>query len=167
MADITCEVRPRKDLTSPQLKSLGEALATWCEREQEAGLGALYATQGVGDLLEGELPQPLALRQASRKPEPIEDEDPETVLKEVKRRAKLEPEELERLETEERALTPGSVQRAKQGLGPLASSRAILLSVADGSVCAERERVVSGLKNYIPEELVEDILVDGRSWRSS
>jgi hypothetical protein len=162
--EILCVLLPRRDATPEQLKALGEALCTWSEMEQESGLHAGFRTRGVDDLLEGEMPQPLAIRKAKDLPPEPEGRDMKKVLEEAKRMADLPPEERDRLEAERQAIVPGAVQRAKQELGELASSRLILLSVTPHWVHPDRKRVIQGLKKYIPKELVEDIDVEGRSW---
>jgi hypothetical protein len=51
----------------------------------------------------------------------------------------------------------------RQRLGERANSRVIVLSVSAHDL--ERDTVVQGLKESIPEGLVADVLVAGRSWK--
>jgi hypothetical protein len=68
---LECEVIPRPDASPGELKTLGAALAGWFDT-YHAGLGASSRDvdgwidrEALADLLDGELPQSLALRCAS------------------------------------------------------------------------------------------------------
>lgn len=59
---------------------------------------------------------------------------------------------------------PGARQDATRHLGDLASSRPIRMSV--GSAPGGQDRFITGLRKYIPTDLVEDIVVAGKSWQA-
>lgn len=56
-----------------------------------------------------------------------------------------------------------SLERIRQDLGPLASERSLRFTVKDEPHCT-RDRVIESLRQAIPAELVEDILMDDVSW---
>jgi hypothetical protein len=55
------------------------------------------------------------------------------------------------------------LERIRQDLGPLASDRSVRFAVKDEPHCT-RARVIESLRQAIPPELVEDILIDEVSW---
>ncbi len=61
MAELNCIVRPRNDLTSDQLRLLGERLSLWRRSEAAQGRRHKIEPSGLHDLAAGELPQPMAL----------------------------------------------------------------------------------------------------------
>jgi hypothetical protein len=55
------------------------------------------------------------------------------------------------------------LERIRQDLGPLASDRSLRFTVHDEPHCT-RDMVAQSLRQAIPAELVEDILIDDVSW---
>ncbi|SRR6266540_443791 len=56
-----------------------------------------------------------------------------------------------------------SWEQIRQGLGPVASDRSLRFTVKDDPHCT-RDMVNESLRQVIPAELVEDILIDDISW---
>ncbi len=124
---IQCELIPRHDATTDELKSLGTAMKEWASREL-GNEGVLFSIDpaDLSSLLCGEPPNPLALDVAKHhKDVPLE--------------------------------------RIRQDLGPLASNRSLRFTVKDEPDCT-RDKVIESLRQAIPAELVEDILIDDVSW---
>jgi hypothetical protein len=131
---VECEIVPRQDATSEELKSLAKALARWMANHGSPSLTTAY---GLTDLRRGELPQPLSMAL-------------ETFLDDNLAQRGLTP--------------PHGAQRALRHqqildkLGPMASSRAVYLRVRGA------EEAAASLREAIPADLVEDIFIDRRSW---
>jgi hypothetical protein len=133
-AGVECEVIPSRDATPPQLKRLGDALDRWIAAHAVPSLTTAYA---LADLREGELPQPLSVAL-------------ERYLDDTLTRRGLTP--------------PSGAERAQrrrqilEKLGQIAASRTVLVRVHDARQAAE------SLRQSIPPDLVDDILIDRRSW---
>jgi hypothetical protein len=56
-----------------------------------------------------------------------------------------------------------SWEKIRQDLGPLASDRSVRFTVKDEPHCT-RDKVIESLRQAIPDELVEDVVIDGVSW---
>jgi hypothetical protein len=131
---IDCEVIPRSDASPQELKRLAQVLGGWIERNAMPSVTTAYA---LADLRQGELPQPLSVAL-------------ELYLDDSLSQRGLAP--------------PTGPQRALrhhqvlEKLGKMAMSRSVFLHVAEG-----REAGIS-LREAIPPDLVQDILIDRRSW---
>jgi hypothetical protein len=129
-----CEIIPRRDATPQQLKQLAGVLDRWIPANATPSMTTNYA---LADLHEGELPQPLSVAL-------------EHYLDDALAQRGLEP--------------PARSERAErrrqilEKLGRLATTRTILLRVPDARQAA------ASLREAIPADLVDDILIDRRSW---
>jgi hypothetical protein len=155
-----CEIIPRQDATTEQLKRLGTALALWWQTEgKDSARPATWIDQGaVNDLLAGELPQPFALRLLAEVNNQI------VATGEIKTgtsTARISTRELRE-----------ALQRARQvypqldRLIPQPDSRSVRLGLGARSE-VERDRLIDGLRRALPKELVEDVLLHGQSWVAS
>jgi hypothetical protein len=133
---VACRVIPRRGGTRPQLRALGEALERWSRRESSPG-GLLHQVDHLAllDLLAEEFPQALVLEMAGASPET----DPwqETV--------------------------PTVGQASPNERGEATPERDVFLAFRRGD-SFDRKRVIASLRQDIPGELVEDILIDSKSW---
>jgi len=61
---VICQVIPKKDLSSGELRSLAESLRQWCQSESASRRDVMIQVEGRGlaDLERGEYPRPLAQR---------------------------------------------------------------------------------------------------------
>jgi hypothetical protein len=136
-AALECEVIPRRDATTQELKALASALDRWISESAQPFLTTAYA---VADLHGGELPQPLSVAFESY----LDDQ--------LVRRGRDPPSGQERSRRH---------QEIVQRLGPIAASRTVLVHVRDA------KQAIASLRKTVPPELVEDILIDRRSWNDS
>ena len=132
-----CEIVPRHDASSDELKNLAAALERWMSVHAAPSLTTAY---GLTDLRRGELPQPLSMAL-------------EMFLDDNLAQRGLEPPTGPR-----RALRH---QQILDKLGPMATSRAVYLRVHGA------EQAAASLRDAIPADLVDDILIDHRSWNGS
>jgi hypothetical protein len=155
-----CEIIPRQDATTEQLKRLGTALALWWQTEgRDSSRPATWIDQGaINDLLAGELPQPFALR----------------LLAEVNNHVAATGESQTitssaRISTRE---LREALQRARQvypqldRLIPQPDSRTVRVGLGSRSE-VERDRLIDSLRRALPAELVLDVLLRGQSWDES
>ena len=135
--DILCldgAIYPRMDLTSNELKVLGESIARWAEEARTEGVLQDLSGQELGDLLSGELPTPYSVRWS-------------TLLKGIKRK---DP------DAECRVIEEG-IEQFKGG------DRMVRFSVnadEDGNI----DRIVAGLRKHVSEDLIVDVRIEETSW---
>jgi hypothetical protein len=167
-----CEVYPREDLTSDECKALAQAVQHWsC---LEAGrVAAGCDPQGLQDLLAGELPSPawmlhlaeLDEEQRAGGGQPLSGPERRQALRRLFGAEEGLPELVVAFRIQ---LWARRVLRLR--LHTSLDSRAIL---RDGSVvreCVEggaahdRAVAVESLRQALPEELLEDVTINGLSW---
>ncbi len=151
---LDCAVVPRHDCTAQELKSLGAALTEWWESEWEERSGGLCWVDGdaLNDLLAGELPLPFGLRLLSG-------------LRGMAVYQGLEPAgtRLTAQEVREALQRARDTYPALAHLIPRAELRAVFFGLGRRDR-AGRRQLVASLRARIPAELIEDVLIDGRSW---
>jgi hypothetical protein len=131
---VECEVIPRRDANPGQLKALADALDRWIADHAVPSVTTSYA---LADLRAGELPQPLS----------------------VAFERYLDDHLAERGGTPPSGTERGVRHRAiLDKLGSMARGRTVFVHVRDAREAAET------LRRCVPAELVEDILIDHRSW---
>jgi hypothetical protein len=134
---LLCEIIPRRNATAGQLKRLGLALDRWYGRETGGdGIAHYIDYWALQDLLNGELPQPVALRLSTTS----HARDPWGHM-----RPRL------------------TVEQLRTAFPEHALKRTLYLKVWGGDGFS-RQRTIESLRRDIPHDLVEDILVEGRSW---
>jgi hypothetical protein len=153
-----CEIIPRQDANPEQLKRLGRVLAQWWQDEgKDRARGTQWIDQSaVNDLLAGELPQPFALR----------------LLAEVNSHAEATGDRKKATTSAARISTRElyeALERARQvypqlrRLIPQPDSRTVRVNLGLRSG-TERDRLIDTLRLALPAELVEDVLLNGKSW---
>jgi hypothetical protein len=134
---LECEIIPRQDGTSADLKALGQALDKWVEGHAVPSVTTVYALE---DLRAGELPRPLLTAFEG--------------YLDAHRERHQQP-----------ALTGAErVDRHRQllhKLGELAHRRTVFVRVQDA------ESALRSLRESLPAGLVEDVLIDGHSWEEA
>jgi hypothetical protein len=141
---IRCELIPRVDASPEQLRTLGKALAGWCERESgDDGILHFISRHALADLAVGERPCPFI-------------DQVEELLQEeealIGRARTLTPDE----ETQRR-------RKLRDELGDDCMRRTLLIQVR-GAAYSHRQRTIDSFRRSIPPELVEDILINDRTW---
>jgi hypothetical protein len=142
-------VIPRPDATVGQLKELGAALTRWWQ-DTAGGPGRPLCwidQDALHDLQAGELPQPFALR----------------LLTEVNA---TDGPHMNARELREALLKAGAAYPRLGELLPRPDARTVSFGFGEGRP-PDRRQVVESLRGSIPEDLVEDVLVDGRSWNEA
>jgi hypothetical protein len=151
---LDCAVIPRQDSTTDELKELGAALLAWWRAE---GLNPGSAAErldeaALNDLLAGELPQPFGLRLLGWLREPG-----------VRGAVRAGP---SRLTAEDVAEVLRRAQNASPAVArrlPRPDLRAVFIGLADRDRPA-LARTLLNLRQHLPIELVEDVVIDGHSW---
>jgi hypothetical protein len=135
MPDVPCEVVPRRDATSDDLKMLGLALADWSAAELRPG-GLLRSIDNIvlAELLGGD--------------------DPSQIVFAV-------------LRGEDDADTVTILRRTPPHMNPARAARELVVACAFCGPDYNRHRAVESLRDAVPAGLVEDVLIDGRSWDKS
>jgi hypothetical protein len=159
---FVCLLFLRPDATPAKRKKLGKAIRKWSLKEEESGIQAFFDPKPVQDLRVGELPQPLALRMTLNAPEP--DEESRRLLEDGGGLANLTLEQIQGLRFDAPPPESGPLARAREGLRRLENVRAVLLFAEPGP--GGRDRVVDGLRHWLPAELVADIFITGSSWNA-
>ncbi len=151
---LDCAIVPRRDSTAEELKRLGGILNEWWEQEGVGAGGPLLALDedALNDLRYGELPQPFGLR-----------------LLTCLRGAQMHRGDgvgSSRLTVHD---ITAALHQAKDAhpavahLIPRADLRAVFFGLTDRTRAA-RERLLVSLRRHLPDDLVADVLIDGRSW---
>jgi len=134
---VECEVIPRRDASSDELKKLAEVLERWIVDNAAPSMTTAYA---LADLRQGELPRPLSVA--------LEYYLDDSLVQ----RGHAPPAGPQRLERHHQVV---------EKLGTMGTSRAVFVRVADA------EQASASLRSAIPADLVADILIDHRSWDAS
>lgn len=145
---VDCEIFPRPALDCRQLKRLAAAFQAFADANSAAVAWVDYL--GVEDLRKGEYPKPLLLRitEHSRRASSLGVARSDTILLDAG--ALSVPE-----------ATPQNVLQWRQALGYHIADRSLPFVLRAGADCA---RVAAALREHIPAELVEDVLVGHQSW---
>jgi hypothetical protein len=144
---------PRQDASSDELKELGAALAAWWRAECAIPGSAAERLDedALNDLLAGELPQPFGLRLLGwfRDPE---------AHRGVTLPRRLTAQDMTDVLRHARDANPAVARRI-----PPTNLRAVFLGLSNHGELAVN-RLLAGLRLRLPPDLVEDVLIDGRSW---
>lgn len=150
---------PRKDANPAELKQLCDNLCSLGEYLDEKNISNIMDPLPLGDLRNGELPQPLALRNTIG---PIECQNIEKLFELVRSRGndptKLTEEEKEKYGFRWRPPEPGALRRERQDLGEAANLRGIQICYDDYGA-GGLERFFEILREYISEELIEELVI--------
>jgi hypothetical protein len=145
MAILDCEIVPRHDATPAQLRDLGLILAGWAGRESaDTGILHFISRNALADLSNGNRP-PTFLEQ----------------YQEMLNETRALSGNLTALDPEAQALDRAKLKEMLGDHGPLHR----LFFQVRGSY-ATRGRILSNLRENIPAEMVEDVLVADRSWET-
>jgi hypothetical protein len=143
MALLDCEVIPRRDATPEQLRALGGALADWARlASSDEGILHFISRFGLADLTNGNRPPPFL-------------------------------EQYQEMLNEGRILSGDAIslgaeqqleerRRLKDVLGDDSRRQTLFFQVR--CTYAERRQVANTLRDNIPAQLVDDVLVGDRSW---
>lgn len=150
---LDCAIIPRRDLTSDELKELGVSLAAWWRAECAAPGSAVERLDedALNDLLAGELPQPFGLRLLGWFREP-------GAHRGLTVPRRLTARDMSDVLRHARDANPTVARRI-----PPADLRAVFLGLANYTEPAVR-RLLAGLRRRLPADLLDDVLIDGRSW---
>jgi hypothetical protein len=150
---LDCAIIPRHDANPDELKELAAALAAWWRAECSAPGSAVERLDedALNDLQAGELPQPFGLRLLGwfRDPEAHRGAA-------VPRR--LTARDMTDVLRHARDANPAVARRI-----PPTNLRAVFLGLSNHSELAVN-RLLASLRLRLPPDLVEDVLIDGRSW---
>jgi hypothetical protein len=149
------EVFPRQDATPEQLKRLGAGLTEWSSRTGKSGGANWIDRAALDDLLAGELPQPFVLRVLTEMKGGKSSSGPQALLAAP---ARMTTRQLREALHQARETYPELAR-----LLPQADSRTVPFGLARGSR-VDRSQIIANLRRYISPDLVEEILIDGRSW---
>jgi hypothetical protein len=150
---LDCAIVPRQDANADELKELGAALAAWWRAECSAPGSAAERLDedALNDLRAGELPQPFGLRLLGWFRDPA-----------VQRGAavprRLTAQDMTDVLRHARDANPAVARRI-----PPTNLRAVFLGLSDHTEPAVN-RLLASLRLRLPPDLVEDVLIDGRSW---
>jgi hypothetical protein len=141
---IDCEVVPRAAATPEQLRALGSALLRWYVREcKEDGIAHSLDTESLIELLNGRVPPARLARLSASTVRAGSGSNPSAV----------------RLGGYEIPVPDIGQLRAAVGE---AEEPSAVVRVRKSNY--DRRRTVASLRRILPAELIEDVLIDGRSW---
>ena len=142
---ISCEVIPRVGATPAELKALGSALLRWYVRECRGdGIAHSVDTEALIEMLNGRLPVPRVPRPSPACVPPDSGDD--TPVPGPIKGYEIPAPRLERLrQALAEARRPAALVRLRQRN-------------------YDRARAVANLRQHLAAELVQDVLIDGRSW---
>ena len=151
---LDCAIIPRRDATPGELKELGAALGAWWRAECSAAGSAAERLDedSVNDLLAGELPHPFGLRLLGWLREPG-----------VRSGARAGASRLTAQDVAEVLRRAQDAYPSVARLIPRPDLRAVFIGLSDRRRPAVG-RLLAGLRQHLPAELVEDVLIDGHSW---
>ncbi len=136
----------------------------WIEAEQGAGIGAKADPEPIKDLLEGELPTMLALRETIKGPEKLTQESEELFQQMGGDMSLLTEEQRDMLEWERPEFEPDALDEAKVRLGEWASLRGVRLSYEPPIPKLGRQALVERLRNSLATEVSHDVIsLEGQS----
>jgi hypothetical protein len=134
--DLPCVVKPRANATAEQLKDLGTALAAWSDREAgEGGLLKFIDHLALIDLMGAGEPQDVVAEILGWPSSPTLPEGAATL--------------------------PGAAPLPALTAAP---EELFVFFVLHGGPAFSRRRAVESLRAALPADLVEDVLIDRRSW---
>jgi hypothetical protein len=150
---LDCAIIPRHDATPDELKELGAALAAWWRAECSVPGSAAERLDedALNDLREGELPQPFGLRLLGWFREPA-------AHRGLAGSRRLTARDMTDVLRHARDANPRVARRI-----PPTNLRAVFLGLSNHSELAVN-RLLASLRLRLPPDLVEDVLIDGRSW---
>jgi hypothetical protein len=167
-----CEVVPRSDLTPEELKALGQAVQTWCG--VEAGrLAAGWDRRGLEDLLAGEMPRPALLLYLQELDDERRQDDLPPLTgterqRELRRLAGLDEELPGPMRALRARLLARRVLRLRVHTSLDSTARlrdgSVVRECVEGGVAHDRTAAIASLRQALPEELLEDVIVNGLSW---
>jgi hypothetical protein len=130
--DIPCEVVPRRDATSDELKDLGIALAHWSKEELQPG-GLLRSIDNIvlAELLGGDDPSEVVFAIVY-----AEDDDDRLTI----------------------------TRLPAHHSDPAQAAQQLIVACSFRGTAFSRGRAIASLRDAIPAGLVEDVVLDGRSW---
>lgn len=139
MSDLhICLFRPFRPASEAKLKALGQALFKWCQSmAKNRGAIAYIDHQSLFDLMNGDLPTPFDLRSTAS----------------IARILGRPLSDMERKHSREFSREWFKDENARQ----------VYIQVNKSSVLTRRA-LIESMQEFITAELVEDILVGGRSW---
>jgi hypothetical protein len=145
---IDCEIFPRQSLDCRQLKRLGAAFQAFVDANATCIAWIDYL--GIEDLRKGEQPKPLLLRitEHSRRATIQGMSRAETILLDAAALAVPEA-------------TPQNVSQWRQALGDHIADRSLPFVLRPDT---DVTRVVQSLRQHIPDELVDDVLIGQQHW---
>jgi hypothetical protein len=133
---------PKRNARPDDLRALGVALAQWCRRESGKMLSYVNR-EALASLMNGTLPPPY-LHQF------------ETRLDELNELS-AKPRKLDWLEQQRRQ------RKLRTDLGSTADNLTVFFQVYGGAYF-NRAQTIASLRQEIPPELVEDIMINGKTW---
>ncbi len=150
---LDCAIIPRRDATAVELKELGIALSAWWRAECSSPGSAVERIDedALEDLRAGELPQPFGLRLLGWFREP-------GAHRGMEMPRRLTVQDMTDVLRHARDANPAIAARI-----PRADLRAVFVGLANHSGLAVN-RLLTRLRLRLPADLIEDVLVDGRSW---
>lgn len=150
---LDCAIIPRHDATSEELKELGAVLTAWWRTECAAPGSAVEQIDEVAldDLRAGELPQPFGLRLLGWFREP-------GAHRGIDIPKRLTAQDMTDVLRQARNANPAIAARI-----PRADLRAVYIGLANRGELAIN-RLLTRLRLRLPADLIEDVLIDGRSW---
>jgi hypothetical protein len=151
---IEGEIVPRRDLFPRQCKSLGKAIRRWC---RHFPMLKWVDCDAIGDLLVGELPQPASMRLAIELRRP---------WLHMPKKGTFPDEEFDRLVRDRAsgvAPRPADFGTIKRALGEYGYTRTVPFALLGGREY-DRAAVISSLREFLPADLLKDVVLDQRSW---
>jgi hypothetical protein len=137
---IDGEIVPLRNATGAQLQALGLALRRWSRREMGTdGVAPVVDPRALEDLVSGELPQPMANRLSGM----------------FGKAGALNARRAEPASSQVRNVFP-----------QLPDEQALRFKL-HGGPSYNRALVIQSLVQHVPADLVEDIRIDGKSWKSA
>jgi hypothetical protein len=143
---VTCLVYPRRDLSNEECKKVGNGIYEWLYTDSG---NRLVLNPGMDDLRNGELPQPYYIQR----------------LVGIEGRGLTEEERIA-VGHSVKDISREKRERLKEKCGDKAMSRHVELTIY-GPAALDRNGIVAGLERKIPGELLEDILIEGVSWKET
>lgn len=157
MLQVDAFLIPRRDLGPEDLKRLGKCIQDWFEDADESNLAPFCDPLPLNDLLSGELPQPLALRETVG-PLEFTKESQDLIDSKGGDVTKLTPEELASLEMVHRSPEKGALAEETRKLGDASNLRGVRIGFGHGGRPCNRDELVESLGRFVPAGLLDTIL---------